>query len=603
MNSDSSATYSDNYFSQPQLTVRAVITGMLLGGFMSLSNLYVALKTGWSIGVSITAAILAFAIFAFLKKCNIIKNDLGLLENNATKSVASAAGYMTGGGTIAAIPALMMITGQSMDGWHMFFWITTIAMLGVVMAIPMKQQMINQEQLRFPTGIACAETLKALYQGEEKNGATDTNKAKFLTYGGIAGAVVALLRDFKASWVPFNLPEKIQIPGITLAGRPLADYTLSFEGSLIMFGAGAIMGFRAAWSMLLGAIINYAILAPWLYSHGIISEKLGYKNIVAWSVWFGSAMILTSGLLAFAFQWKTVLRAVKSVATGFGGKPGENGELPEVPMHWFFIGMGILSPIVIFLEWYIFGIKIWMGIISVILGFFIAIVACRATGETDTTPTGALGKITQITFGILDPGNATTNLMTANVTGGVGLHSADLLTDLKTGYILKADPRQQFWAQFFGVLGGSLFVVPAYRLLIPTANLLGTDQWPAPGAQTWKGVAELMAKGFSTLHPTAQIALFVGGFLGIVIVLLERYFPQYKKFIPSAAGLGLAFTTPGYNTISMFLGALVALQLERKAPEKAEQLVVPVSSGFIAGESLVGVLIAALVVLGVIPGK
>lgn len=576
-----------------QLTVRAVIAGMLLGGFMSLSNLYVALKTGWSIGVSITAGILAYAIFAALFRVRAVRTHFGMLENNAMQSVASAAGYMTGGGTVAAIPALMMITGEAMGGWQMFFWISSIAMLGVVMAIPMKQQMINIEQLRFPTGVAAAETLKALHGGSEGAG-----KARLLGWGGAAGAAVAFLRDAKASWMTWNLPEKFSIPFATLKGRPLADYTLSFEGSLIMLGAGAIMGFRAAWSMLLGAVINFGVLAPLLYERGIIDSRLGYKHIVAWSVWFGSAMILTSGLLAFAFQWRTVVRAVKSVGAAFGAGAAE--ESTEVPMLWFFGGLLLLTPAVVFLEWFLFGIKVWMGLLSVGLGFFIAIVACRATGETDTTPTGALGKITQITFGALAPANITTNLMTANVTGGMGLHAADLLTDLKSGYLLKADPRQQFWAQFFGVLAGSLFVVPAYRLLIPTADLLGTDKWPAPGAQTWKGVAELLAKGFNTLHPTAQYALLVGAVLGIALVLIEKAFPKWRKFIPSPTGLGLAFTTPAFNTISMFAGALIALTVERRNSEAADRLVVPVSSGFIAGESLVGVLIAALVVAGIL---
>lgn len=576
-----------------QLTLRAAIAGMLLGGFMSLSNLYVSLKTGWSMGVSITAGILAFAIFSLLLKVRLVKTEFGMLENNAMQSVASAAGYMTGGGTVAAIPALMMITGEAMGGWQMFFWITAIALLGVVMAIPMKQQMINVEQLRFPTGVAAAETLQALHDHTGEN-----KKATYLTWAGFAGAFVGFFRDAHAKWIPFNIPDKFAFPG-TLKGRPIGDFTFSMEASLILIGAGAIMGFRAAWSMLLGAIINYGILAPNLYEQGVIDPKLGYKMIVAWSVWFGSSMILTSGLLAFAFQWKTVVRAVRSVGAAFGIDQDSVG-IAEVPMKWFFIGLAVFSPLVIFLEWYLFGIKVWMGALSVIMSFFIAIVACRATGETDTTPTGALGKITQITFGALDVGNVTTNLMTANVTAGVGIHSADLLTDLKSGYLLKADPRQQFWAQFLGVLAGSVFVVPAYRLLIPTPDLLGTDQWPAPGAQTWKGVAELLAKGFNTLHPTAQMAILVGGVLGIVIVLIEHYLPRWKKYIPSPTGLGLAFTMPAYNTIAMFIGATIALWLEKKNPELAEKTIVPVSSGFIAGESLMGIVVAILVVLGIL---
>jgi putative OPT family oligopeptide transporter len=591
-----------------EFTVRSVIAGMLLGGFMCLSNLYVSLKTGWSMGVAITAVILAFAIFAGLTKLRIVRRHFGMLENNIMQSTASAAGMMTGGGTVAAIPAYMMITGEVMGGWQMFVWIATIAMLGLVMSIPMKQQMINIEKLRFPSGIAAAETLRALHSSERKDtdakagtsASTGGNnlQARYLGMGGLIGAFVALLRDLKTRWMPFNLPEKLTVPFITLKGRPLVDYTLAFEGSLMMIGAGAIMGWRAGWSMLFGAIVNFGVLAPWLYSQGIIDARLGYKYIVAWSVWFGSAMILTSGLLAFGLQWRTIARAIKSVSSAFTGEKPTAEEAREVPMLWFFIGLVAISPIVIFLEWFIFGIKIWMGVISIVLSFFIAIVATRATGETDITPTGALGKVTQITFGALDPGNATTNLMTANVTGGAGLHSADLCGVLKTGYILGANPRKQFWAQFFGVVAGSLFVVPAYRLLIPTAESLGTDKWPAPGAQTWKGVAEMLAKGFKTLHPTAQWSLLVGGLLGIFIVLLERWRPSWRRWIPSATGLGLGFTTPANNTISMCIGALIALIITSRRAEDYDTKVVPVGSGFIAGESLVGVLIAALVVAG-----
>lgn len=577
-----------------QLTVRAAVMGMLLGGLMSLSNLYIALKTGWSFGVSITAGILAFAIFALLARLGLAKERFGVLENNAMQSVASCAGYMTGGGTVAAIPALMMITGEVLPGPQMFAWISAIALLGVVMAIPMKQQMIDQEQLRFPTGVAAAETLKALH---DTGGGAD-GRARLLGWSGALGGVIGWFRDAHASWMPFNLPAKLPIPVVMLKGRPLADYSLSVEGSTIMFAAGAIMGFRPAWSLCLGALVNFGVLAPIMYEAGVIDPKLGYAKIVAWSVWFGSAMILTSGLLAFSFQWRSVVGAMKSMTAAFGGR--NDSEIGQVPMSWFVIGTAITAPLVVLAEWSFFAIPPWMGVISVILGFFIAIVACRVTGETDTTPTGALGKITQVTFGVLHPGSVTTNLMTANVTGGVGLHAADLLTDLKAGYLLKADPRQQFWAQLLGVFAGAICVVPAYRLLVPTADLLGTDTWPAPAAQTWKGVAVMLTQGFSSLHVTAQVALVVGGVLGIVLVLLERAFPRVKPYLPSPAAFGLGFTTPGYNCISMFLGALLALVITRKDAPFAERTVVPTASGFIAGESLVGILVAALGVAGLL---
>ncbi len=576
--------------SRVQLTVRGALMGMMLGGVLSLSNLYIALKTGWSFGVSITAGILAFAIFAVFLRVGIVRRAFGVLENNAMQSVASAAGYMTGGGTVAAIPALMMITGEVMPAGQMFVWIASIAMLGVVMAIPMKQQMINVEGLRFPTGVAAAETLRALHS------AGGGGEARLLGWSGLFGGVLAFFRDAHAAWIPFNLPSKIPFPGLTLAGRPLADFTLSLEGSLLLAAGGAIMGFRAAWSLLLGTIINYAILAPWLYQSGVLDSKLGYKTIVGWSVWLGASMLLTSGLLAFSFQWRSVVAAMRSVTAAFGTTMASD----EVPMRWFLIGMAVFGPLVVGLQWLFFGITPWMGTLAVVMSFFIALVAARVTGETDTTPTGALGKITQVTFGALAPGNVTTNLMTANVSAGVAIHAADLLTDLKSGYLLKADPRQQFWAQFLGVLAGSCFVVPAYRLLIPTADVLGGDQWPAPGAQTWKGVAVMLANGFDSLHPTAQTALFVGGVVGVLLVLIERALPKWKPYIPSPAALGLAFTTPGYNSISMFLGATVAVLLTRSRPVLADKSVIPVSSGIIAGESLMGILVAVLVVAGLL---
>src|SRR5207249_1737564 len=198
----------------------------------------------------------------------------------------------------------------------------------------------------------------------------------------------------------------------------------------------------------------------------------------------------------------------------------------------------------------------------------LVIVAARVTGETDVTPVGPLSKITQLTFGALQPGNVTTNLMTANISAGATAHAGDLLIDLKSGYLLGANPRQQFLAQFFGVIAGGLVVVPAYFMLIPDASVLGTEKWPAPAALVWKGVADLLSKGPGALHPTARLGLLIGALVGIVLPLLEIGLPRWKKFIPSATGLGLAFTINGFNSVSFFIGALAALAF-RKAKPKA----------------------------------
>ncbi|HEY3997639.1 MAG TPA: OPT/YSL family transporter, partial [Candidatus Xenobia bacterium] len=250
-----------------------------------------------------------------------------------------------------------------------------------------------------------------------------------------------------------------------------------------------------------------------------------------------------------------------------------------------------------------FGTSIWMGIVAVSMTFFLSLVACRATGESDITPIGAMGKITQLLFGTLAPSNMITNLMTASVTAGAAGASADLLTDLKSGYLLGANPRKQFLAQFSGLFVGTAVVVPLFYKLVPDYTVLGSEKWPAPAAQVWAAVARLLANGFHSLHYTELWGMAIGGGIGILLPLLEMALPRLKSFIPSATGVGLAFVIPWFNSLSMFLGALIALVWEKYWPKSADKYVVPISSGVIAGESLAGIAVALLVAAGILAGS
>jgi uncharacterized oligopeptide transporter (OPT) family protein len=296
-------------------------------------------------------------------------------------------------------------------------------------------------------------------------------------------------------------------------------------------------------------------------------------------------------------NWKTVVRAFGTIGAFIKKRAGiDEMDRIEVPGSWFLFGFAVLGTAVVILGNRLFHITWWMGAIAVLATFLLVLVAARATGETDITPVGPLSKITQLTFGALKPGDITVNLMTANITAGATSAAGDLLTDLKSGYLLGANPRQQFWAQFAGVVAGGLVVVPLYFVLIPSVDLLGTERWPAPAALVWRGVAELLAKGVGALHPTARIGLAIGATLGILLPLLEIWFPKQRKFIPSATGLGLAFTFNGFNSISFFIGASLAMWFKKVRPQLAEHYTIPVSSGIIAGESLVGVVIALLMI-------
>lgn len=262
----------------PQLTVRAVITGMVLGAVMCLANLYIVLKTGWSVGVTLTACIMAWAIFALVGKVVGPKGHMGMLENNAMGSVASAAGYMTGGGNMAALPALIMLTGERPGTWTLIAWFACIAGLGVFAAIPIKRQLINREQLIFPTGTATAETLRALHA----DNAEGQRQAKYLGLAGLAAALVAWGRDAKVAWMRWHIPSEFSLP-IDFHGKPLLQWTLGLEGSVLMLGAGGLMSWRTGWSLLLGALITFGLVVPEMVGLNVIPE-VSFKIMAKWTV-------------------------------------------------------------------------------------------------------------------------------------------------------------------------------------------------------------------------------------------------------------------------------------------------------------------------------
>ena len=127
---------------------------------------------------------------------------------------------------------------------------------------------------------------------------------------------------------------------------------------------------------------------------------------------------------------------------------------------------------------------------------------------------------------------------------------------------------------------------------------MGSDKFPAPAAQVWASVARLLSGGFESLHPTARLALAIGGVIGLLIPMVERLFPKARPFIPSAMGLGLAFCIPFWNCLSMFLGGLIAYMLMKARPAMAEKYTIPTASGLIAGESLTGIFITLAFALG-----
>ena len=602
----------------PQLTLRAVLMGTVIGCVMAFSNLYVGLKTGWGLNVAITACIISYTVFRLFhslfpaRRPRGARKFLGLfdrpdpgevsiLENNCMQSTASSAGYSTASTLVSAFPAYLLITGQHLPYWTVAGLVLGTGLLGVFLAVPMKRSMINIEQLPFPSGTAAAETLRSLHQA----GADSRKKARGLFTAMGLGAVIGWFRDGIPSLIPNYLPisqlfERLGLARLALLTSP-AGYTLTVEASTVYAAAGAIMGLRTAASMALGAVVNYAFLAPRLHEMGIVKD-LGYRGIVSWSVWGGAALMTSAALVNFSMGWRTIARAFGGLYSMLGGRPralDDPMERIEVPGSWFAIGVLLTAALVLVLNDRTFGIPVLLGSIAILSTALLSVVASRATGETDTTPLGALGKITQLLYGVLMPQNISANLMTANITGSSAATSADLLTDLKSGYLLGANPRKQFLAQFLGVFSGTLVATWGYYQLVPTPSAIGGDKFPAPAAQVWRAVAEILARGFQALPRYAGWAMLLGVVLGVVLTVLEKVLPpRARKFVPSPVGFGMAFTFQGYTAMAFFLGGLLAFAYEKSRPKAAETYTIPVASGFIAGETLMGVAVTFLQVRG-----
>jgi OPT family oligopeptide transporter len=585
----------------PELTLRAVATGMVFGGVLSICNIYAGLKIGWGMNMSVTAALLGFALWKAFEVVG--AKNFSLLECNVNQTAASSAAAVSSAGLVAPIPALTIMTGYEYTWQILAAWTASVMAVGIVAGIGLRRQLLVVDKLPFPGGLASAETLKQMYaKGKEAMA-----RVRMLGAGALFAGVMALVIEYAKvpKWAPaisWTAPAPVVAKGISKIS--LTNLSFAFDPSPLMAAVGVLVGFRAAASLFLGSAIAFGVLGPYVLEHGWalptakIAEKSWYTPLLSWLLWPGVAMMVSSSLTSLAFSWRSMVRAF---LPGSRNKPADGEDLPEgsrlrdvVPMKWFLGGIVVATILATATQIAFFGITWWTAILGVLLTFVLAVVTGRVTGETNVTPVGAMGKVTQLMFGVIQPGNVAANLMSANVTGGAASQCGDLLHDMKTGLILGASPRRQVVAQVFGTLSGALVGSAAYLVLVRDAKtMLLTDEWPAPAVASWKAVAELFAKGLSAMPPGALTAMMVGGAAGVVLAILEKKLPRrLAQWVPSPSSMGLGFVIPAYQGFSMLLGATVALFVQKKNKTWGDRFLIVLASGFIAGESLTGVGIA-----------
>ena len=624
----------------PQLTLRSATTGFILGGVLSATNLYVAAKTGWTLGVGLTSVILAFALFRVFSRLG--ARDLTILENNCTQSIATAAGYMTMPLT-SGLAAYMWATNSVLPWWQIMCFNIVLSVLGVLVAFPMKRRFINDEQHPFPEGRACGVVLDALY--ERAAAASGMFKAKVLmTAAAIAGGFGLLsgenyMRLIQQKWLGlssawhlpthldgwyYDLVERGLAPLPRLAGVDIRQLALSPTLDFAMIGAGGLMGIRTAASLLLGAVLNFVVVVPIMISIGELEPRAGSIAegtaqfgrayiLNNWALWWGIVMMVVAAMLSLFARPEVFREAFR----GLRGRGAENSgtdvlrdiELP-LPVSW--IGVPLVAALGVWLAHDWFGVDWLLGAAAIPLILLLSLIAASSTALTGITPSGSLSKIPQFIFGAIDPRSPAPNLMTAVMSAEVASNSSNLLMDIKPGYMLGAKPRQQAMGHVIGILAGSLASTPLFFILFGLADFspaggatveqtMVSDRFAFPAALQWKGVSDLVTAIFGgggdaqLLKPSIVWSMGIAGIASLVMETLR--IRSHGRFPLSPLAIGLGVVVPPDSTLMMFLGALIFWLAGRRFGDRPESKGYriwvdsqePICAGLIAGAALVGI--------------
>jgi uncharacterized oligopeptide transporter (OPT) family protein len=617
----------------PQLTWRSAATGFMLGGILSATNLYVSAKTGVTLGVGLTSVLLAFAMFKALSAARLAK-DFTILENNAMQSIATSAGYMTVP-LMSSFAAYFWKTNTVVPwGQVLIFNLITSAM-GVLVAFPMKRRFINDEQQPFPEGRACGVVLDTLYSSAAEVGKASIGmiQAKALLVSAALTGIVAIAVGeayMKLLWVMmlgrdkyyiltekldgwyFELAHKYGWPTPGIAGTDIGKLGLRPELDLAMIGTGGLMGMKTSTSMLIGMLVNYAILAPWMIARGDIIERVANGKIVPisqreiltqWSIWWGVAIMVVGSMVALMAKPKVIIDAFSGVFSKKKASTVDPVGHIELPLKVSFIGLPIMGLATAWMAHDWFGVPYWMTIVCLPLIFALSLICTNAMALTSWTPTGALAKIPQFTFGVLDRSNPAVNLMTAGITASVAGNAANLLSDIKPGYMLGGKPRQQAVGHLIGIVAGALVSTPLFYMMFlgkrkpdqSVQDAMLDTGFSMPAAVQWKGVADMIEHGFSGLGPSILWSLGIASVVALVFEVL-RAKTKGKMWI-SPVSIGLGVVLPPKATMCMFAGAVIFALLHKRYELKEGTLghtiwvrsVEPICAGMIAGTALLGI--------------
>ncbi len=579
-----------------ELTLRVLVLGLLLSIVMGAANVYVGLKAGLTVSASIPAAVMAMLVFKMLFRNSTI------LEANLVQTSASA-GESLAAGIIFTMPAMVLI-----GFWDTFdFWSVTIigltgGLLGILFMIPMRKVFVlNNTELAFPEGVACAAVLKAgdnsAPEGEGRN----------LLLGGVLGGIVAIAGKF------FGIVSSSLETATALGSR---IFYVGGDLSPLLIAIGFIVRLNVAALIFIGGAISWLIAIP------LLGGAEQYPNALdgAYEIWsnqiryIGVGAMVLGGFASLLSVRHGLVAAVKEMRANFSGRAILLKDTERDIPAWSILSLGIVCAVVLALVNYSFtggiGITLISTLTMLVMAFFFTAVASYivglvgnsnspVSGMTITAVLVAGGLLWLFNYTGMDAMVATLGI--AAIVCCAASTSGDICNDLKTGSIVGAAPFRQQIMQIAGVFVAAFVMAPVLNLLNDTVvGGIGGRELSAPQASLFAS----LARGFSgeSELPWDMIAIgvLVGAVVLVVDAMLKRRSSSFRAYLmPIAVGMYLPFGI----AIPIMIGGIIAHLHARNTPENEHNRVlhrgVLFSAGVIAGEALLSVGLACLTALGV----
>ena len=607
-----------------ELTLRAIVLGLVLAVVLGAANVYLGLKVGMTVSASIPAAVVAMLI---LRR---VFRDGTVLEANQVQTAASA-GESLAAGILFTVPALVLI-----GVWARFdFWATTLiaiagGWLGVLFMIPMRRVFIEESpELPYPEGVACASVLEA---GGEHAGPDD---AGAVLRGGLLGALVKVAVSF------FGILQSSIEGAITMGGvRPLF---IGADLSPALLAVGYIVRLEVALQIFMGGLFGWLVvlpLAPEVVSlfapgadalvHAVSIDFEGTASDRAWALWSGGVRYIgvgamaVGGLSALVRVRAGLIRALVELRRGWSVKPEPGVEQRDLSSGWIALFTGIAVLIVTGLYWRFtgdVGVTLLATLIMVVTSFFFVGVASYIVGLVGNSNSPVSGMtITAVLmtggllwlFGYTGIQGMVATLGVAAIVCCAACTAGDVCNDLKTGSIVGASPRQQQKMQLAGVVVAAFVMAPVMQLL-HDAYGIGSRELAAPQATLFAS----LARGFFGGEELPWGLVGLGAAIGVGVLLVDAALARREHsfrlhLMPIAVGLYLPFGL----SVPIVVGGLIEWFGRRgHAPDPAEsspaseptqtsssspispasQKGILFASGVVAGEALVGVGIAMLI--------